>query len=245
MSLSEVYRNRYYDEGFVYIAGSQLTHLVKIGTTQDVAGWEGRQRSRKYGGVPDWKVLYSVWLQADAGNVEHATRRRLRRYQVLRDYEKDGRWQRGREMVQCDFSVALDALNECIGDRVQASVYKYKHTYLFDFERMEQLEREAEARRAEEAKTPFNFVFLKRADELPLSIRSGNCLRNDGIVYVGDLVQRSEAEMLRTPNFGRKSLNEIEVALAALGLYLGMDVPAWPTKRAPEEPCVYRKFDSA
>ena len=56
----------------------------------------------------------------------------------------------------------------------------------------------------------FNPAFLKKVDELELSVRSANCLKNDNIVYIGDLVQKSEAEMLRTPNFGRKSLNEIK-----------------------------------
>jgi DNA-directed RNA polymerase subunit alpha len=55
---------------------------------------------------------------------------------------------------------------------------------------------------------------LKKVDELELSVRSANCLKNDNIVYIGDLVQKTEAEMLRTPNFGRKSLNEIKEVLA-------------------------------
>ena len=59
-------------------------------------------------------------------------------------------------------------------------------------------------------------------------MRSANCLKNDNIVYIGDLVQKSEAEMLRTPNFGRKSLNEIKEVLAQMGLHLGMEVPGWP-----------------
>jgi DNA-directed RNA polymerase subunit alpha len=74
----------------------------------------------------------------------------------------------------------------------------------------------------------FNPAFLKKVDELELSVRSANCLKNDNIVYIGDLVQKSEAEMLRTPNFGRKSLNEIKEVLAQMGLHLGMDVPGWP-----------------
>jgi len=72
----------------------------------------------------------------------------------------------------------------------------------------------------------FNPAFLKKVDELELSVRSANCLKNDNIVYIGDLVQKSEAEMLRTPNFGRKSLNEIKEVLAQMGLHLGMEVPA-------------------
>jgi DNA-directed RNA polymerase subunit alpha len=74
----------------------------------------------------------------------------------------------------------------------------------------------------------FNAALLKKVDELELSVRSANCLKNDNIVYIGDLIQKSEAEMLRTPNFGRKSLNEIKEVLAAMGLHLGMDVPGWP-----------------
>ena len=69
---------------------------------------------------------------------------------------------------------------------------------------------------------------LKKVDELELSVRSANCLKNDNIVYIGDLIQKTEAEMLRTPNFGRKSLNEIKEVLAGMGLHLGMDVPNWP-----------------
>jgi DNA-directed RNA polymerase subunit alpha len=74
----------------------------------------------------------------------------------------------------------------------------------------------------------FNPALLKKVDELELSVRSANCLKNDNIVYIGDLIQKSEAEMLRTPNFGRKSLNEIKEVLAQMGLHLGMDVPGWP-----------------
>jgi len=83
----------------------------------------------------------------------------------------------------------------------------------------------------EEAQHPelaFNAALLKKVDELELSVRSANCLKNDNIVYIGDLIQKTEAEMLRTPNFGRKSLNEIKEVLASMGLHLGMEVPNWP-----------------
>jgi DNA-directed RNA polymerase subunit alpha len=73
-----------------------------------------------------------------------------------------------------------------------------------------------------------NPALLKKVDELELSVRSANCLKNDNIVYIGDLIQKTEAEMLRTPNFGRKSLNEIKEVLAQMGLHLGMDVANWP-----------------
>ncbi len=74
----------------------------------------------------------------------------------------------------------------------------------------------------------FNRNLLRKVDELELSVRSMNCLKNDNIVYIGDLVQKTEAEMLRTPNFGRKSLNEIEEVLNSMSLYLGMEIPNWP-----------------
>ena len=75
---------------------------------------------------------------------------------------------------------------------------------------------------------PFNRNLLRKVDELELSVRSANCLKNDSIVYIGDLVQKTEAEMLRTPNFGRKSLNEIKEVLSQMGLHLGMEVVGWP-----------------
>jgi len=75
---------------------------------------------------------------------------------------------------------------------------------------------------------PFNKNLLRKVDELELSVRSANCLKNDNIIYIGDLVQKTEAEMLRTPNFGRKSLNEIKEVLSQMGLHLGMEIPNWP-----------------
>ena len=77
-------------------------------------------------------------------------------------------------------------------------------------------------------KIPFNHNLLKKVEELELSVRSANCLKNDNIIYIGDLVQKSESEMLRTPNFGRKSLNEIKEVLTGMSLYLGMEIPNWP-----------------
>ena len=74
----------------------------------------------------------------------------------------------------------------------------------------------------------FNKNLLRKVDELELSVRSMNCLKNDNIIYIGDLVQKTEPEMLRTPNFGRKSLNEIKEVLNSMSLYLGMEIPNWP-----------------
>jgi DNA-directed RNA polymerase subunit alpha len=89
-------------------------------------------------------------------------------------------------------------------------------------------EPESAGRDSEESSLEFNPLLLKKVDELELSVRSANCLKNDNIVYIGDLIQKTEAEMLRTPNFGRKSLNEIKEVLSGMGLHLGMDVEDWP-----------------
>jgi DNA-directed RNA polymerase subunit alpha len=80
----------------------------------------------------------------------------------------------------------------------------------------------------------FNPNLVRKVDELELSVRSANCLKNDNVVYIGDLIQKTEAEMLRTPNFGRKSLNEIKEVLAQMGLHLGMEVPNWPPENIEE-----------
>ena len=81
---------------------------------------------------------------------------------------------------------------------------------------------------------PFAPVMLKKVDELEISVRSANCLKNDNIVYVGDLVQKTKFELLRTPNFGRKSVSEIEGVLAQMDLHLGMQLPGWPPENIEE-----------
>jgi len=96
------------------------------------------------------------------------------------------------------------------------------------------------SRGEEKPELDFNPALLRKVDELELSVRSANCLKNDNIVYIGDLIQKSEAEMLRTPNFGRKSLNEIKEVLAAMGLHLGMDAPNWPPENIEE---LAKKYD--
>jgi DNA-directed RNA polymerase subunit alpha len=95
-------------------------------------------------------------------------------------------------------------------------------------------EPEAEEIASEEDELAFNPLLLKKVEELELSVRSANCLKNDNIVYIGDLILKTESEMLRTPNFGRKSLNEIKEVLTSMGLHLGMDVSEWPPENIEE-----------
>lgn len=80
----------------------------------------------------------------------------------------------------------------------------------------------------------FNKNLLKTIDELELSVRSYNCLKNENIIYVGDLVVKTESEMLKTSNFGRKSLNELKDNLKSMGLNFGMKLTNWPPKNIEE-----------
>jgi DNA-directed RNA polymerase subunit alpha len=76
--------------------------------------------------------------------------------------------------------------------------------------------------------TKFDPILLRPVDELELTVRSANCLKAENIYYIGDLIQRTENELLKTPNLGRKSLNEIKEVLASRGLTLGMKLESWP-----------------
>jgi DNA-directed RNA polymerase subunit alpha len=76
-----------------------------------------------------------------------------------------------------------------------------------------------------------NEILYRPVDELELSVRSANCLQNADIKFIGELVQRSESEMLKTKNFGRKSLNEIKEILAGLGLEFGMRLDSFPARK--------------
>ena len=95
-------------------------------------------------------------------------------------------------------------------------------------------EPEVETEKSTQEQLPFNPNLLKKVEELELSVRSANCLKNDNIIYIGDLVQKTESEMLRTPNFGRKSLNEIKEVLQQMDLILGTSVPDWPPENIEE-----------
>ncbi len=86
----------------------------------------------------------------------------------------------------------------------------------------------------EEEVLPFDHKLLKKVEDLELSVRSQNCLKNDNIIYIGDLVTKTESDMLKTPNFGRKSLNEIIEILDSMGLRFGMEIEGWPPENIEE-----------
>jgi DNA-directed RNA polymerase subunit alpha len=107
-----------------------------------------------------------------------------------------------------------------------AKIIKEQLTIFINFDEPE----EVLAPHAEEP-TPLNPNLFKSVDELELSVRSANCLQNANIRFIGELVQRTEAEMLKTKNFGRKSLNEIKEVLGSMGLYLGMTIDNLPQRK--------------
>ena len=121
-------------------------------------------------------------------------------------------------VISPDDAIALSA--RILQDQLQAFIN-------FDEPEIQQDQDSAE-------KLTFNSNLLKKVEELELSVRSANCLKNDNIIYIGDLVQKTESEMLRTPNFGRKSLNEIKEVLTQMELNLGMSVPDWPPENIDE-----------
>ena len=121
-------------------------------------------------------------------------------------------------VISPDDAIALSA--RILQDQLQAFIN-------FDEPEVQQDQDSAE-------KLSFNSNLLKKVEELELSVRSANCLKNDNIIYIGDLVQKTESEMLRTPNFGRKSLNEIKEVLTQMELNLGMSVPDWPPENIDE-----------
>ncbi|HYB51958.1 MAG TPA: DNA-directed RNA polymerase subunit alpha [Burkholderiaceae bacterium] len=90
------------------------------------------------------------------------------------------------------------------------------------------LEGVAEPVHAQRTSPDVDPILLRPVDDLELTVRSANCLKAENIYYIGDLIQRTENELLKTPNLGRKSLNEIKEVLAARGLTLGMKLENWP-----------------
>jgi len=114
-----------------------------------------------------------------------------------------------------------------------AKILKEQLSIFITFEEQEEEEEEGAAELAESEK--LNENLFRSVDELELSVRSANCLKHANIKLIGDLVQKTEAEILATKNFGRKSLNEIKEILSEMGLSLGMKLENWPPKKNEEE----------
>jgi len=109
-----------------------------------------------------------------------------------------------------------------------AKIFQEQLQVFINFKEVKEIEK------PKEKKIPFDANLLKKVSDLELSVRSQNCLKNDNIVYIGDLVIKTEAQMLKTPNFGKKSLNEIKELLSEINLKFGMEVENWPPENMEE-----------
>lgn len=225
---SDTFRDRYYDPGYVYIAGSLSHRVLKIGTTVNIRQQERRLRRTAYGSIEDWVLLYYVWVD-EGGRIEHDARRALKRYRQLRMYDKEGHRQKGREIVNCRFGIALEALTGLLNDAQRTDATKSRRASEYEF---------GWSPPPPPAPDPPPYVppvgipptvhFYRDIEHIELSVRTYLCLRNEGIRFIGDFARMSEAELLRLPNFGRKSLDELKEVLAQVGLHLGLAIPEWP-----------------
>jgi Bacterial RNA polymerase, alpha chain C terminal domain/T5orf172 domain len=228
MDWSDTFRDRYYGSGYVYIAGSLSHRVLKIGTTVNIRQQENRLRRTAYGSIDDWVLLYYVRVD-EAGRIEHDARRRLVRYRELRMYDKEGHRQKGREIVNCRFGIALEALDGLLDDAQRSGATKSWRAAGYEFGwTPAPPDPPPYVPPPPPVGLPAAIHLLRDVEQLVISVRTYNCLKNEGIRYIGELVQKSEDELLRTPNFGRKSLNEIKTVLAEIGLDLGQVLPDWP-----------------
>lgn len=115
-----------------------------------------------------------------------------------------------------------------------ARILQDQMQFFITFEEVEEEEEESKE------ELPFNPVLLKKISDIEISVRSQNCLRSDNIVYIGDLATKTENEMLKTPNFGRKSLTELKQILHSYGLTFGMKIAGWPPENCDE---LSKKYD--
>ena len=170
------------------------------------------------------------YVPADRNRAEDAPRGRIpadRLYSPVKQVSYKGESTREGQVLDYDkLTMTIETNGAVSGEDAVAFAARILQDQLGLFVNFDEPQKEVASEQVTEL--AFNPALLKKVDELELSVRSANCLKNDNIVYIGDLIQKTEAEMLRTPNFGRKSLNEIKEVLAAMGLHLGMEVQDWP-----------------
>lgn len=225
---SDTFRDRYYGPGYVYIAGSLSQRVLKIGLTVNIGQQEKRLRRTAYGSIDDWRMLYYVRVE-EGGRVEHDARRILKRYRQLRMYDKEGHRQKGREIVNCRFGIALEALTGLLDEAQRAGATKFLRAGEYEFSWTPPPPPEPDPPPyVPPVGIPPRVHLYRSIDQLELSVRTSLCLANDNVRFVGDFARKSEAKLLRIPNFGRKSLNELKEVLAQIGLHFGMDLPEWP-----------------
>ncbi len=199
------YQTRHRKTGHVYVAYSEMKQLAKVGCTEDLFEREKSLRDSEYGGAYDWGIIEHRWTK-EMGALETKVRALLAQYSEQGFYFKDGRQQGANELFRCCPAVAIDALNKTGQGDVENIWYRPKRIAPV-INVTEDMHRELSG---------FDWF-----------IRTRNCLRVEKIVRIGDLVQYSEEDLLRIPNFGRRSLKEVQIIVENLGLQLGVNIRDW------------------
>jgi DNA-directed RNA polymerase alpha subunit len=225
--LSDTFRNRYYNPGYVYIAGSLSNRVLKIGSTIDISKKQRRLQLMAYGSIEDWVLLYYVWV-TEAGRVEYDTRRTLKQHRQLRTYVKDGHRQKGIEIVNCSFRLAFEALKNQLTDAQFGTAIKSMQVKYYEFEQSQDqpLAHDPPSIALTTGIAPAIYCFIK-LEQIQLSARTLLCLKNEGLRFLGEVAQLSAIDLLRIPNFEQRSLDELEAVLAKAGLHLQLNIPSW------------------
>jgi len=126
------YQRRHHSPGFVYIAGSQSARLLKIGTAIDIAQREANLRNQAYGGIRDWKVLFTAWVE-NGGKIEGAALKNLKQHKTSRIYVKDGESQEAVELLQTSFTKAIKAVATALGNEKAGKLWKSHDAGKYEF----------------------------------------------------------------------------------------------------------------
>src|SRR5260370_31670747 len=211
---------RHYQNAYVYIAGSRRERGIKIGCSEAPWKREALINQRGYGGISDWRLLFYAKFP-NAGKIEFYAHNRLSEFASYRTYFRENVQVECREIFSCGYSKARGTLTAVSANGATPEWEYSDACALCEFG-------EPTLGMVLPVTLTLNPALLRKIDEFELSVRTSNCLKNDNIIYVGDLVRNSENEMLRIPNFGLKSLNELKDILAEMGLQFGMEGPGWP-----------------
>ncbi len=126
------YQNRHTVPGYVYIAGSKIGRVIKVGTASKIDQRHKQLRAERYGGLGDWVVLFHMKVQ-EGGKVEQAALSHLQKFSTVREYVKNGANQQAGEILRCTFSMVLGAIADTIGDGERTDVWRSPHWRDYDF----------------------------------------------------------------------------------------------------------------
>ena len=214
-------------EGVLRASGLESTHDVEVGNPDHVIAHL----------APGGKIDMQIKVEAGRGYIPATTRQTLKEGRSIGNIMLDASFSPVKRVSYAVESARVEQrtdLDKLIIDIETNGVVEPEEAIRYAARvLMEQLSSFADLKGTpapvEAPKTPqVDPILLRPVDDLELTVRSANCLKAENIYYIGDLIQRTETELLKTPNLGRKSLNEIKEVLAARGLTLGMKLENWP-----------------